>query len=183
MTPAELDALLRALDANDWVPIVKKAAAAIRELRAQNVELYSEARANTTTMLMNVVAERDSFKAGLVEQRSYAAELFAERDSLRARVDADGAIAKGLWAKLENLEAAARDNLETVTALRAELEAAKKDAERYRWLRDSRAEVGHPMICTRAANGANTNISRFQHSDIDACVDRAIDEAPSHERR
>lgn len=63
-----------------------------------------------------------------------------EIDTLRTALAASRAEAKGLSQSLTDCLECEKDYLSEIAELRAEVEGLKKDAERYRWLRDSAPE-------------------------------------------
>jgi len=72
---------------------------------------------------------------------------------------------------------------ESVTALQAEIESLRKDAERYRWLRDNPEHESAPYFdgskwcvpcMTSGAGGFGGGVGEHRYETLDAPIDAAI---------
>lgn len=70
-------------------------------------------------------------------------------------------------------EVGALHGASTVAALKAEIEALRKDAERYRWLRDGEIVADYPYPVMRMG-GSRVDDQTIWADELDAAIDAAI---------
>ena len=73
-------------------------------------------------------------------------------------------------------EVGALHGASTVAALKAEIEALRKDAERYRWLRDGEIVADYPYPVMRMG-GSRVDDQTIWADELDAAIDDAISAA------
>jgi hypothetical protein len=73
-------------------------------------------------------------------------------------------------------EVGALHGASTVAALKAEIEALRKDAERYRWLRDGELTADYPYPVMRMG-GSRVDDQTIWADELDAAIDDAISAA------
>ena len=81
---------------------------------------------------------------------------------------------------IDRLEAENAAQAETIAALRAEVEALKVDAERYRWLRDNDSSGSDLMVCTGfdcETVGSSRVVGTYKDCLGGTALDAAIDAA------
>lgn len=133
----------------------------------------------TETDLLRRAAERLSY-ASDVEARDISAALLALADSLEGKVlvprePTDAMVVAAHYGNRKRIGcnyvgvyramlAAARAE---IASLREQLEVARKDAERYRWLRDN--------ACCRSSDGDDGPVLVCVDDDEDAAIDAAME--------
>lgn len=161
------------------------------QLKAENERISGEnqrLRAGVESDMAEIDRIQAVYDAHFRKSRSYRMQLDSateERDRLKAEnaglktgYEAYERVNAELRAECEKLRKYGEEFASLAERRREQVEALRKDAERYRWLRD---EAGYDWDVSYGKLEIRIETPHHDASDLDACIDAAMSKEQSHD--